>query len=360
MSRLANRALRIATKRAVKKWLHQLIRANSKKDIATQRERCVAAAALVEIIKNDSDGEDIVARKILKKAPRQEQCTRALLKLSDDELDQFGYKAVNPTSDSISSQKILHVMVKHTNESRFLRKTISVAMDALEGTAAILFLALTETDSFFINIKCDLLLRFCERVLTAEVPPSTKWYCGAKLLCILLPHLSLSFFRREYEQMTTRVLTSLCDKLIQNVPATLDVNSTERSEKGPVTHDVPQVGLPFLPLIALYFDNIKRTESWFAFASPDALNPLIERMITFVNPGDTVGRRHLNTERGYAVSTLLSLLESHSVVTAIPQDTLSRLGTMFMDMVLYNWSLEIHAADVPEKVGDFSLARATR
>lgn len=244
-------------------------------------------------------------------------------------------------------------MVKHTNESRFLRQIISVAMNGKEGSAAILFLALTETDSFFINIKCDRLLSFCQLVLAAEAPLSTKWYCAAKLLCILLPHLSLSFFRREYEQMTTRVLTSVCDELIQNVPDTLEVNANGESEKGPAaTPDTP-LGFPFLPLVALCFDSINRTESWFALVPPDAPIPLIERLIAFVDPEDPAGRRrHLNTERGYALSTLLSLLESRAIVSAIPQDTLSRLGTMFMDMVLYNWSLDVHAADIPEKVGD--------
>lgn len=104
------RQLKLApVKRRARKLLDKLIIATKGKDepAAAQLQRCNAAAGLVMIVEGELDGEQIVARRFVKSATRKAAGTRALLKLSDDELGKFRHQVIGTTSAQTASIKLL-------------------------------------------------------------------------------------------------------------------------------------------------------------------------------------------------------------------------------------------------------------
>ncbi|KAG8955183.1 hypothetical protein FRC04_009641 [Tulasnella sp. 424] len=273
MSNLERAARRSATKRRATKLLDELIQANNTKDgQATARQRRhKAATGLVEIIENKLDGKEIVARRFVKSASRQDQGTQTFLRLSDDELDLFGFKAISPVPKPLAFTKLLNVVVKHTSESQFFRRTISTALrDGEEGVAAILYLATTETRNFFLDIDCQILIDFCNRLITKEAPSCPKWYCGAQLLGILLQMISASS-KTKHGHFIMKTIPFICEELIREVTTIVDPNMPEELRKEPVPHDAP-----LLLLIAVCFNTITREKALSCF-------PTLDAVITFIN-----------------------------------------------------------------------------
>ncbi|KAG8955181.1 hypothetical protein FRC04_009639 [Tulasnella sp. 424] len=343
MSKLGRGVGRSAAKRKATKLLDELIQANNTTDgQATARQRRYkAATGLVEIIKNKPDGEEIVARRFVKSASRQDQGTQALLRLSDDELDLFGSRAVSPVPEPLAFTKLLTVVVKHTNESQFFRRTISTALrDGKEGVAAILYLATTETRNFFLDTDDRILASFCNRIVKKEAPSCLKWLCGAKLFCIFVRE-SDKFL---YTQLTTATARSVCKELIQAFTETLDPSASEASRKDPVTGDTA-----LLYTIAVCFDAVIQDFHQSCFPTLESINTFIDCLISLIPSGYGTSQS-LNIKSAFALSTLRSLVQNHVIVTAISGDTLFKLGVMFLDMTLYRPALEIREAGTHEKV----------
>lgn len=330
MSRLERGVRRSATKRKARKLVDELIQAtNTKDDQATARHRRYEAATrLVRIIKNKPNGEEIVARRFVKSAWRQDRGTQALLKLSDDELDLFGFGAVSPVPEPLAFTELLAVVVKHTSESQFFRRTISTALrDGEEGAAAILYLATTETRNFFLDIDCQILINFCDRVVTKEPPFCPKWYCGAQLLGILPQKISASS-KTKYGHLIMKKISFICEALIQEVTTIADPNMPEEFRKDPIAR-----GAPLLLLIAVCCETITREKARYCFPTLDAIDTFIKWLISFADYGYGIPG-HFGTKSALALSTLRSLVQNHLIVAVIPDDTLSQLGTTLLNIGL--------------------------
>ncbi|KAG8915704.1 hypothetical protein FRC00_001076 [Tulasnella sp. 408] len=328
----AGRALRSVTKRKASKLLNELIKASTRtgRNTAGRRERSRASWGLIDIIKREPDGEDIVARRFVKKASRQEWGIRALLRLSDDELDELGYDALSPGSKEIASTKLLGTVVQHTSEAQLFRSTISDWLrDDERGVAAILYLATTEPGSFCANIDDQILLNFCKRVVASEERLSPKWYCGAKLFCILLMHKPL-WWRNE--QPTVELLSSVGKVIFHETIVEIRRNFPE---------DSPSL----LPLIAVCCATIRINRWWSALPQEDTMSVLARRLISFLH-SESEDIQIFNTSQAYALSTLLSLLESATIANIIPEFALYRLGVILMKVALKKRFLDIGGSDL--------------
>lgn len=289
------------------------------------------------------DGGEIVARRFVKRASRQAKGTRALFKLSDDELERFGYEAVNPVSTSIAYQKLLAVVLKHSNESSFFRNIISTAVrDHREGPGAILYLAMEATRTFFIQVDDRLLFHFCSRVISRQPALSPQWYCGVKLLCMLLRHADRA--ERAYQTRLHSLLSTILNSLVQAV--------TNKSQS--YVSDVPQNlftarDLPLLPLIAGCCERIASDLPWEAADHPKHLKLFVDQMIRFVTL-QQYATRSLDTDRGLTVCALISLFKIPSVMKLLPELKIASFANLIMNMVFYPWMFEISPADVFEKV----------
>lgn len=329
------------TKRKAKKFLVQLITAEEGEDEpAARRQRYEAASGLIQIVKKGLPQTYIVAQRFLKTASRRDQGTRALLQLSDDELNELGYKAIHPVSEPTASMLLLDVVSGNSNEALFFRKTISPALkDGTEGTAAILYLGLTEMEGFFLNISERVIFDFCKRVVNAEVLLCPRWYCGVKLLCVLFLNLHRSEWK--YSHLLPSLLSDIFKGLIQQGQGEerLDAESEGTGPEKP-SFDSPQL----LSLVALCCEEIEEDSDFAALPPPETLKPFIELLINIVLPV-VASSRSLSTERGLALWALIPLLKCPSVVGFIPADRLPSLGSFLLDMALHPKAVRIQEVD---------------
>lgn len=349
ISGLKKRLVRSATKRVARNLLDDLVDANDERDgkATARRRRFQAAAGLIDIIENEPEGQSIVARRIIKGELRQDGSIEAVLRLSDDELDEFGYGAVSPISEMCASQKLLDAVVKHTTDSSFFRTTIPrLLKDGKKGTAAILYLATKETGNFLLHVKDTLILNFCVRVVTTEEILRPKWYCGAKLFCLLLIQPLSIRGRPAFGLMMTKLLSSVCKPLIHRVTAELEWNTSRTFQKDSIS-----IRLRILPLVAGCCNSMRHHGNWSTLppACAQILNPFAEQLINFVHyeNDDSLLR---NTESGYALSIILSLIERESPASSISQTSLAKLAAELMSTVLHKRAFEVQKPDIFAKV----------
>ncbi|KAG8955186.1 hypothetical protein FRC04_009644 [Tulasnella sp. 424] len=318
-------------KRRARKLFLELIKADDRETGQTtaQERRYEAARGLIDILKNERGGEEIVAR-CFGKISRQDQGARALLKLSDDELDRFGYKAVSPISDSLAFTELLHIVLKYARKPIFFKTTISAALkEAGDGVAAILYLAIVERKRFFLNVDRQLVLNFCRQVVTTEKSLCPKWYCGVKLLCILFMN-DVCPEGSGVLPVACRILPTILKELIQKAQITPSRDATEG-----LKDDSAITCPPLLPLIAVCCEEIRNRGYWSAVPPSDILNPFIAILIDFLRP-EIAGPWHLSAECEFALLALMSLLKRRSIVSLIPSDNLRKVGEIFMDVVLHH------------------------
>lgn len=315
-----------------------------------RERRYEAARGLIDILKNERGGEEIVARRF-GKIGNQDQGARALLKLSDDELDRFGYEAVTPVSDSIAFMELLHVVLKYARKPIFFKTTISTALEEGEdGVAAILHLAMVEPKMFFLNVDRQLVLNFCARLVTKEGSLYPKWYCGAKLLCILFIH-DVCPEGSGLLPLVHQILPSILKELIQKATATLNRDAAERSKDDSAT-TCP----PLLPLIAVSCEEILNRGYWSAIPPSDILNPFIAILIDILRP-EIAGPRHLSIECGFALWTLMSLLKRR-IVNFIPNNNLCKIGEILVDVMVHRpWDLVIPEDSFEKVRGTSAISR---
>lgn len=323
--------------------LNKLIMVDGKEDrpAVAKLQRYNAAAGLVRIMEEEPDGGEIVARKFVQSTSRIAQCTRALFKLSDYELDEFGYEAISPVSTSIAYRSLLAIVLERTTASSFFQ-IISTLMNDREGPAAILYLATTDRRTFFAQVDRQLIFKFSSTLVLIQEPLSRKWYCGVKLLCMLL--MSPGHAEWESEVPLQLHLFNILRDLIHGVMENSPPGVSEASEN----HFIYR-GLPVLPLIAACCRRIE--EAHLPISSPSVpFKSFLELLIDFVR--QQLVPRILKTERALAGLALMLLFQFPSVVELFSKIELSRFASLIMNMVLHPWTLRFQEADRFERVSE--------
>ncbi|KIO29290.1 hypothetical protein M407DRAFT_6248 [Tulasnella calospora MUT 4182] len=316
----------------------------SKESIAskTNRQRKEAANNLFIFANDENGGAEIVAQRFFKTDARREEGIRALLRLSDDELGETGFRHLDPLSPSLPSIGLLKLVMGYTSDQIFFQKIISSAMkDGNQGALAIIYLATHQDTSFFSWINHHLILDFGNRAIAAEGVLSPRWYCGVILLYHLFKSTSLTVLRDS--QLLPSLLSSLFEGIIKQrqVPSNSDTLPESQTDFGLCC---PQL----LPLIAKCCDKLVHTFYNNVFPTQEIVKSFVELLLNIIQP-DHIGPRCLDTERGLALWTLISLLKFPLVVRLIPQDRLSSLGAFLMDTALHSWSTIIDGASPSEK-----------
>ncbi|KAG8922973.1 hypothetical protein FRC01_013381 [Tulasnella sp. 417] len=358
----------VNNKRKARRFLDKLLAANKGKGdpIEVAKQRTSAAAALLDIVHVEQRGREIVARRFAKSSSRRTEGTRALLKLSDDELDQFGPKAIigycihRPTL----SEQLLSLISNHPNNFSFFQETISTLMnDGTEGPAAMLYLATTNTWAFFKQIPSHVIFSFCRRITSEEKVLSPNWYCAVQLLCLLLRHVA-----QTPRKSPAAELKMLLRRRQSNQPPSPPPRPTDASVLCPILKSLIHIvteerretvrlmpeyefvlrGLPVLPILAGCCERIERSPELEALTSSTPLKSFLELLINFVFP-QYPGPRRLCTEGGLGVYTLISLLKIPSIANLFRDMELSRLASFLVDMVLSPWTLDFQSASEFEK-----------
>ncbi|KAG8895430.1 hypothetical protein FRC00_007478 [Tulasnella sp. 408] len=335
-----SRATRVICKRRARRLFAQLIGVEELKDgqAASRKRRYEAARGLVKISRNEGGGAKVVARLFLKGNWRREEGIKVLLRLSDDELDEYGFKAIGHVAEPILSTKLLATVLNHTRESIFFNQCISAALTGGEGTAAILYLAITETRSFFAHVTSARLFSFCRQTIENEEQTSLKWYCGAKLVCMFLA----SPFSTEWKHsQLLQLLLPVFEGLVDRWMSKLCPGGLEKSKKDAVDAD-PSL----LAMIAVCGDHLAPFQDRAALPLSSNLKPFSETLISLLHPSCS-GPRRLNTDHGIALYILLA--QPPQVVNLFSGIELSSIGDLFMDMVLHPWIFEIPTRDAVEK-----------
>lgn len=336
-----------SVKRRARKLLVELITADDTKhgSLGARQRRWEAATGLVEIIRNEHNGEEAVARRFVKRASRLDEGTRALVRLSDDELEKHGYKAINPVSDVIVSAKLLDTLMEYTKSAPFFKTTISAVLgDGKNGVAAILHLATTERRRFFKNIDDWVIFNYCKRIIETEEPLCPKWYGAVKLLCKLLIHPDRAEWK--YQKLLPPLLSAVCKSLIQGLVANLQAGASAKSQNDSTSL--------LLPPIAFCCERLEISPEWDALPAPSTLQPFIELLISLSRPQDT-STRILKARRGLALDTLVSLLRFPSAMDLLHETEAVSLSTFLADIVFHPWSLDTQDADSFERVRETRL-----
>ncbi|KAG8955195.1 hypothetical protein FRC04_009653 [Tulasnella sp. 424] len=339
-SKIVNNVLRSICKRRAKKLLVQLVGAADEKDKSTRRrQRHEAAAALVEMAQKERGGEEIVARRFVKTKSRREAGTRALLTLSDVELDEVGFGLIDTASPKSVSINLLRIVKKYANDANFFKKTISPAIEfGAEGVLAILDLATHNPLGFFGNTDPKLILNFSERVIGTNKFLSPRWYCGVRLVLTVLdkapPHAW------EESELPPSLLPSLFKGIIEERQASLNPDVPEGSPQKLAFHS-----FRLLPLARMCCNKIGGKFESIVWPPPETLNSFVKLLIDLVHPHNDDGLRCLNAERAWALWTLIPLLKFPPIVKLVPNDILSSFGGLFMDMALHSWILDADASE---------------
>ncbi|KAG9040467.1 hypothetical protein FS837_000577, partial [Tulasnella sp. UAMH 9824] len=154
-----------------------------KGDSETHKRR-ESAKALVEIIRSQPDGEDIVARRFVKTAERQQAGLQALLRLSDDEQDQAETVLSNMTETDSSC--LLTMLLEHSKGRTLFQDTLpNILENATFGIAGVRFLAELDMQGVML-LDPRLVANFVRRVMQNTNVGSFNWNDGVALLDFLL------------------------------------------------------------------------------------------------------------------------------------------------------------------------------
>ncbi|KAG8928097.1 hypothetical protein FRC01_006464 [Tulasnella sp. 417] len=347
LSNVVGALSRFYLKKQARRLVDKLIAVNEGKGDPAEaaKQRSSVAAALLKIVHTEQGGGEIVARRFVKSSSRRAEGTRALLQLSDDELEKFGAKIISGlcTRPPTPSEELLALVSNHSNEVVFFWETFSLLLGdgTMDGPAAILYLATTETWRFFFPIGDHIIFDFCARIISTHEVLSPKWYCAVKLLCLLLKYSDCSEleYGTELQSLLCAILTSL-----------IHIVTEERRKAVSFMPEYEFVfrDLPVLPILAGCCERIESGSHLEALTSSTPLKPFLELLIRFVFP-KYPSPRTLSIEGGLGVYTLISLLKIPSIAKLFRDIELSRVGSFLVDMVLNSWTLEFRSASTFEK-----------
>ncbi|KAG8898311.1 hypothetical protein FRC00_003004 [Tulasnella sp. 408] len=145
-----------------------------------------AAEKLLEIARREVDGEDIVARRFVKRAANQVVGVSALFKLSDLECRAEGGDTIFKDHSQAPSSRLLKLVVSHSRDSTFFHDTLPIILrNGSDGLPAIISIAKSVPDMFN-RTDPTVLSTYLLRVTEREEPWTDGWLRGILLLNLWL------------------------------------------------------------------------------------------------------------------------------------------------------------------------------
>lgn len=291
----------------------------------------MAASGLLEIASRGSDGKDIVARKFVKTAAREEQGIRALLRLNDEELEPFQNRPWEEPPHPIASTAIdlIQLVISRSTEGRFFRNTLpKVLQDERRGAGAILGLV-DKYPEFFFYVNHGLLFRFGKRFLEQTFLLTGSWSRGVRLLFKLLDRLPEA-------PLETRcnIHLPLLQVLLQScVKGYLWANGAALSNKRVESTSTVQL-LNFI--LRALLDVGEDLEALDMIVPPrPTLNRLIPGLMMTFAPEKCIQRGHISGETALlALKSLAILMESSLVRKNTDISVVARWAGLFVAIVL--------------------------
>ncbi|KAG9042198.1 hypothetical protein FS837_011174 [Tulasnella sp. UAMH 9824] len=176
-----------ATKRRAKQHFFLLTYISSYENESQELSRRKnAAEKLLEIARREVDGEDIVARRFVKRAANQVIGVSALFKLSDLECRAEGGDNIFKDHAQATSSRLLKLVVSHSRDSTFFHDTLPIILrNGSDGLPAIISLAKSVPDMFS-RSDPTVLSTYLLRVTEREEPWTDEWLRGILLLNLWL------------------------------------------------------------------------------------------------------------------------------------------------------------------------------
>ncbi|KAG9049984.1 hypothetical protein FS837_008334, partial [Tulasnella sp. UAMH 9824] len=330
-SRLMSQTLHTLSKHRAKRWYNRLVSdMDDLSEPSSKRRRERAGNGLLKMASRGPEGKAIVVRKLLKTPEREEKTVRALLILSDEELESFQswlWEEV-PHSLAGTATDLIELVRSSSPQGHFFRKTLpKVLGDEANGAGAILKLINKHPD-FFVHINHELLFRFGKHSLEEAVPLTIWWRRAIKLLLTLLDRLPGAPVeaRKKIHLPLLRILLEACTEGFLWV----DENTLRRGKVG--SQDAVQ-------LLQFIFRVLREVGE-----DPEALDQIVpsgspmrrlvgDLMLTFaqdrIHDGNT-----LNASSLLVMKTLSILLQSRVVRDSVDITVVTRWTGVFVDMVL--------------------------
>lgn len=332
-SRLMDRAQHAILKHRAKILFAKLVSGadDSKSEAASKRRRQAAASGLLEIALHGSNGKDIIARRFVKTASREEQGIRALLRLNDEELEPCQVWLWEEPPHPIASTAIdlMQLVILRSTEDRFFRRTLpNVLHDARRGVGAILGLV-DKYPEFFSHVSHARLFKFGKRFLEQTVPLTGSWCRGVRLLFKLLDRLPGA-------PLTTRcnIHLPLLRALLQScVEGFLWADRAALHSKSVDSTNVIQLLKLIFRVLREVGDDLEALDM---IAPPrSTLNRLISVLLTTFAPEKCIQQGHISDETALlALKSLAVLMESPIVRKNADVSVVARWAGLFVDIVL--------------------------
>ncbi|KAG8921247.1 hypothetical protein FRC01_000346 [Tulasnella sp. 417] len=199
----------LAKRRAKKLFLRFTTPSRTNTRVSASRRRKEAADSLLKLVEKEVEGEDLVGRRFTKTALRQENVTRAILALSDEEYQRdvdasklWPRYVLLTVNDSGPAVRLLDVVIKHSKGSTFFGDSIPRALeDELAGSAAVLFIA-TTYPRFFELVDSQVIFKYSCGILERKRNFGVCWLRAIRLLDMLMNHLPPTLAKRRDIQLS--------------------------------------------------------------------------------------------------------------------------------------------------------------
>ncbi|KAG9049982.1 hypothetical protein FS837_008332 [Tulasnella sp. UAMH 9824] len=332
-SNLRSRVQHALTKRRAKILFTKLISSasDSKSEAASKKRRREAADNLLEIAKRGPDGKDIVARRLVKTARREEQAIRALLRLNDEELEPFRNSLWEelPHPLANSATNLIELVVSRSTEGTFFRKTLpKVLQTERRGAGAILRL-FEKHPELFTQVDYSLVLKFGARFVEQEVPLTTRWSRGVRLLITLLDRLPEAPLETRYNihLPLLRALFQGCTEGFLWVAGDLPY-----PEKLTPT-DATQLLRYIFRVLREVEEDVEALDM--ILPSRPSLDRLVTALVAAFAPENCIKSGNtLNLTALVALKSLAILLQSHTVSSNVDLTGVARRADLLVDIVL--------------------------
>lgn len=294
------------------------------------------------------DGKDIVARRFVKTAAREEKGIRALLSLNDEELQSFHDLLWEEPPHPLASTAtdLIELVVSRSTEGTFSHKTLpTVLRDARSGVGAILRL-LERHPELLTQIGHEPVFRFGTRFVAAAVPLTVMWSRGVKLLVMLLDRLSEAPLETKYSihLPLLRVLLQGCTE------GFLWVGGNAMSPGKVGSLDAAQLLRYIFRVLTEVREDAEALDM--IIPSRPSLNRLVANLMIAFAPEDHIWDGDtLNATALLALNSLSVLLQSRTVRKNVDITVVSRWAGLFMGIVLQPSRWQASFAHEPLAVG---------
>lgn len=316
-------------KHRVKRWYSRIV-SEVEDGVSSKNRRERAGNGLIKMAARGPERKTLVVRKLLKTAEREEQTVRALLILSDEELESFQSFLWDEVPHSLASTAtdLIELVRSSSPQGRFFRKTLpKVLQDEWNGAGAILKLVNKYPD-FFVHVNHELLFSFGKRSLEEAVPLTIWWRRAVQVLLALLDRLpeAPAETRHKIHVPLLRVLLEACTEGFLWV----DENTLRRGKVG--SSDAVQLLKFIFRALREVGEDVKALDQ--IVPSPSAIRRLVgDLMLTFaqdrIHDGNT-----LNASSLLVMKTMSILLQSQVVRENVDITVVTRWTGVLVDIVL--------------------------